>query len=129
LQTWLEVSSRASADYPADYHGLLTSLPQVKSIKAPDWLEIGLRTEGIEQLPHPDRIIAAAMGWNAEDYAQTKCTFFDQYNPEVTERNWLNILEFGGSKSKERGERLLAMWERLGWLQSQAIATTIVCLS
>ncbi|KAG9563678.1 hypothetical protein KCU71_g4473, partial [Aureobasidium melanogenum] len=106
--TWLTVQSRAPAHYPAEYHGLLTSLPQVQSIKPSNWLEIGVQAEGVDQLPEPDRIIAAAMSWNAEDYAQTKCTFFNQ---------------FGGSKPKEKAERLLAMWESLGWLKSSEVVT------
>lgn len=115
--TWLTVMSRAPVGYPADYHGLLMSLPQVQSIKPPDWLEVGLNAEGIVQLPEPDRIIAAAMSWNAEDYAQTKCNFFNQYDPTIQDQSrWLRILKFGGSKPKEKGERLLAMWEILGWL-------------
>lgn len=93
------------------------SVPQVQSIKPPDWLESGLNAEGIDQLPEPDRIIAAAMSWNAEDYAQTKCNFFNQYDPTIQDQSrWLRILKFGGSKPKEKGERLLAMWESLGWL-------------
>lgn len=115
--TWLTVASRAPSDYPADYHGLLMSLPQVQSIRPPDWLETGLNAEGIVQLPEPDRIIAAAMSWNAEDYAQTKCNFFNQYDPTIQDQScWLRILKFGGSKPKEKGERLLAMWRSLGWL-------------
>jgi hypothetical protein len=119
-ETWLKVQSRAPVDYPADYHGLLMSLPEVQSIKPSDWLESGLNAEGIDQLPHPpDRIIAAAMSWNAEDYAQTKCTFFNQYDPTVRDLSkWLRVLKFGGSKSKEKGERLLAMWGSLGWLDA-----------
>lgn len=117
--TWLTVMSRAPVGYPADYHGLLMSLPQVQSIKPPDWLESGLSAEGIDQLPEPDRIIAAAMSWNAEDYAQTKCNFFNQYDPAIRDQSrWLKILKFGGSKPKEKGERLLAMWESLGWLEA-----------
>lgn len=122
--TWLKVQSRAPADYPADYHGLLTSLPQVQSIKPSNWLEIGVDAEGVDQLPEPDRIIAAAMSWNAEDYAQTKCTFFNQYDATIPDRHhWLNTLRFGGSKSKEKAERLLAMWESLGWLKSSDAIT------
>ncbi|KEQ95046.1 hypothetical protein AUEXF2481DRAFT_89104 [Aureobasidium subglaciale EXF-2481] len=34
--SWLKEKCSAPADFPDDYHGLLTSLPQVKSIKAPD---------------------------------------------------------------------------------------------
>ncbi|CAD0092252.1 unnamed protein product [Aureobasidium vineae] len=117
-ETWLTVQSRAPVHFPAEYHGLLTSLSQVQSIKPPNWLEIGVEAEGIDQLPEPDRIIAAAMSWNAEDYAQTKCTFFNQYDPAMRDRNhWRNTLKFGGSKSKEKAERLLAMWESLGWLE------------
>ncbi|KAK6004667.1 hypothetical protein QM012_008529 [Aureobasidium pullulans] len=122
--TWLTVQSRAPADYPAEYHGLLTSLPQVQSIRPSNWLEIGVEAEGVDQLPKPDRIIAAAMSWNAEDYAQTKCTFFNQYDAAITDRqNWLKTLRFGGSKSKEKAERLLAMWESLGWLKSPETIT------
>jgi len=117
--TWLTVMSRAPVDYPADYHGLLMSLPQVQLIKPLDWLESGLDAEGIDQLPEPDRIIAAAMSWNAEDYAQTKCNFFNQYDSTIQDQSrWLRILRFGGSKPKEKGERLLAMWESLGWLEA-----------
>lgn len=115
--TWLAVMSRTPVDYPAEYHGLLMSLPQVQSIKPLDWLESGLDAEGVDQLPEPDRIIAAAMSWNAEDYAQTKCNFFSQYDPTIQDQSrWLKILKFGGSKPKEKGERLLAMWDSLGWL-------------
>ncbi|KAG9655998.1 hypothetical protein KCU95_g11343, partial [Aureobasidium melanogenum] len=122
--TWLTVQNRAPAHYPAEYHGLLTSLPQVQSIKPSNWLEIGVEAEGVDQLPEPDRIIAAAMSWNAEDYAQTKCTFFNQYDATITNRHhWLNTLKFGGSKSKEKAERLLAMWESLGWLKSSEVVT------
>jgi hypothetical protein len=121
--TWLTVASRAPVDYPDDYHGLLTALPQVQSIKPPDWLENGLNAEGVDQLPEPDRIIAAAMSWNAEDYAQTKCNFFNQYDPTIRDQSrWLRILKFGGSKPKEKGERLLAMWESLGWLETPGTA-------
>jgi hypothetical protein len=120
-ETWLKVQSRAPVNYPADYHGLMMSLPEVQSIKPSDWLESGLNAEGVDQLPHPpDRIIAAAMSWNAEDYAQTKCTFFNQYDPTVRDLSkWLRVLKFGGSRSKEKGERLLAMWGSLGWLDAQ----------
>lgn len=119
--TWLTVQSLAPVDYPAEYHGLLTSLPQVQSIKPSNWLEIGVEAEGVDRLPEPDRIIAAAMSWNAEDYAQTKCTFFNQYDATITNRHhWLNTLRFGGSRSKEKGERLLAMWDALGWLEPSA---------
>lgn len=122
--TWLAVQSRAPTNYPAEYHGLLTSLPQVQSIKPSNWLEIGVEAEGVDQLPEPDRIIASAMSWNAEDYAQTQCTFFDQYDATITSRHhWLKPLKFGGSKSKEKAERLLAMWESLGWLKSSETAT------
>ncbi|KAG9941174.1 hypothetical protein KCU85_g9663, partial [Aureobasidium melanogenum] len=122
--TWLTVQSRAPLHYPPEYHGLLTSLPQVQTIKPSNWLEIGVEAEGLDQLPEPDRIIAAAMSWNAEDYAQTKCTFFNQYDATITNRHhWLNTLRFGGSKSKERAERLLAMWEILGWLKSSEVIT------
>ncbi|KAG9675049.1 hypothetical protein KCU99_g3272, partial [Aureobasidium melanogenum] len=122
--TWLTVQSRAPPQYPAEYHGLLTSLPQVQSIKPLNWLEIGVEAEGVDQLPEPDRIIAAAMSWNAEDYAQTKCTFFNQYDATITNRqHWLNTLKFGGSKPKEKAERLLAMWESLGWLRSSEVVT------
>ncbi|KAG9625594.1 hypothetical protein KCV04_g12148, partial [Aureobasidium melanogenum] len=122
--TWLTVQSRAPLHYPPEYHGLLTSLPQVQSIKPSNWLEIGVQAEGVDQLPEPDRIIAAAMSWNAEDYAQTKCTFFNQYDATITNRrHWLNTLRFGGSKSKEKAERLLAMWESLGWLKSSEVVT------
>jgi hypothetical protein len=118
-ETWLKVQSRAPVDYPADYHGLLMSLPEIQSIKPSDWLESGLNAEGIDQLCEPDRIIAAAMSWNAEDYAQTKCTFFNQYDPTVRDLSkWLRVLKFGGSRSKEKGERLLAMWGSLGWLDT-----------
>jgi len=117
--TWLTVMSRAPVGYPADYHGLLMSLPQVQLLKPLDWLESGLNAEGIDQLPEPDRIIAAAMSWNAEDYAQTKCNFFNQYDPTIQDQSrWLRILKFGGSKPKEKGERLLAMWSSLGWLET-----------
>jgi hypothetical protein len=116
-ETWLGVQSRAPVGYPADYHGLLMALSEVQSIKPSDWLESGLSAEGIDKLPEPDRIIAAAMSWNAEDYAQTKCTFFNQYDPNIRDLSkWLRVLKFGGSKSKEKGERLLAMWGSLGWL-------------
>ncbi|KAH0030702.1 hypothetical protein KCU78_g2999, partial [Aureobasidium melanogenum] len=124
--TWLTVHSHAPVPqhYPAEYHGLLTSLPQVQSIKPSNWLEIGVQAEGVDQLPEPDRIIAAAMSWNAEDYAQTKCTFFNQYDAAITNRHhWLNTLKFGGSKPKEKAERLLAMWESLGWLKSSEVVT------
>lgn len=121
VDTWLTVQSLAPVDYPAEYHGLLTSLPQVQSIKPSNWLEIGVEAEGVDRLPEPDRIIAAAMSWNAEDYAQTKCTFFNQYDATIIDRHhWLNTLKFGGSKSKEKGEKLMAMWEALGWLEPPA---------
>jgi hypothetical protein len=120
-ETWLGVQSRAPVGYPADYHGLLMALSEVQSIKPSDWLESGLSAEGIDKLPEPDRIVAAAMSWNAEDYAQTKCTFFNQYDPTVRDLSkWLRVLKFGGSKSKEKGERLLAMWRSLGWLDTPA---------
>jgi hypothetical protein len=123
-ETWLNEQSHAPVDYPADYHGLLMSLSEVQSIKPSDWLESGLAAEGINQLPEPDRIIAAAMSWNAEDYAQTKCTFFNQYDPNIRDLSkWLRVLKFGGSKSKEKGERLLAMWGSLGWLDTPAATT------
>ncbi|KAI5241670.1 hypothetical protein E4T43_05324 [Aureobasidium subglaciale] len=117
--SWLKEKCSAPADFPDDYHGLLTSLPQVKSIKAPDWLLEGLKAAGIEQLPEPDRIIAAALAWDAEGYAQTKCSFFNQYDVTNRDRNhWLNTLKFGGPRPKERADMLLAMWECLGWLKS-----------
>lgn len=118
------MASRAPVGYPDDYHGLLTALPQVQSIRPPDWLESGLNAEGVDQLPEPDRIIAAAMSWNVEEYAQTKCNFFNQYDPAICDQSrWLRLLKFGGSKQKEKSERLLAMWGSLGWLETpEAIA-------
>ncbi|KAI5200277.1 hypothetical protein E4T39_05727 [Aureobasidium subglaciale] len=116
--SWLDEKCSAPEKYPPDYHGMLTSLPQVKAIKAPNWLLEGLKASGIERLPEPDRIISAAMGWNAEEYAQTKWSFFDQYDVTNGNRNhWLNTLKFGGSRQKVRADMLLAMWESLGWLR------------
>lgn len=124
-ETWLGVKSTAPVEFPAEYHGLLTSLPQVQSIKPSNWLEIGVEAEGVDQLPEPDRIIAAAMSWNGEDYAQTKCTFFNQYDATIiNRRHWLNTLKFGGPKSKEKAERLLVMWESLGWLKASSTVAT-----
>ncbi|THX49365.1 hypothetical protein D6D06_08592 [Aureobasidium pullulans] len=130
-ETWLKVKSHAPVDYPADYHAKLTSLPLVNAIKVPNWLETGLEAEGVQQLQEPDRVIAAAMGWTAEEYAQTKCIFFEQYATAMqpgmqrhTMEHWRNTLKFGGNKPKERAERLLAMWESLGWLREQHYNST-----
>lgn len=123
MSSWLQVRSQAPSTFPDDYHGRLTSLPSVEAIKPFDWLEKGLGAEGIDKLPEPDRIIAAAMNWNAEDYAQTKCSFFEQYHAGMqdvsrkTKAQWCNLLKFGASKRK--GERLLDMWEALGWLDER----------
>jgi hypothetical protein len=122
-KTWLDVHNQAPVHFPANHHGLLTSLPLVNSIKSNNWLEIGLGAEGVDKLPEPDRIIASAMGWTGEEYAQTKCMFFEQYAHNMlpgvakkTRDHWRNILKFGGGRSKERADRLLDMWEILGWL-------------
>ncbi|THZ84130.1 hypothetical protein D6C84_04393 [Aureobasidium pullulans] len=130
-ETWLKVRSHAPVDYPADYHAKLTSLPLVNAIRVPNWLETGLEAEGVQQLQEPDRVIAAAMSWTAEEYAQTKCIFFEQYATAMqpgmqrrTMEHWRNTLKFGGNKPKERAERLLAMWESLGWLKEQQYTST-----
>ncbi|THW00394.1 hypothetical protein D6D26_05676 [Aureobasidium pullulans] len=130
-ETWLKVRSHAPVDYPADYHAKLTSLPLVNAIKVPNWLETGLEAEGVQQLQEPDRVIAAAMSWTAEEYAQTKCIFFEQYATAMqpgmqrrTMEHWRNTLKFGGNKPKERAERLLAMWESLGWLEEHQYTST-----
>ncbi|KEQ86711.1 hypothetical protein M438DRAFT_353813 [Aureobasidium pullulans EXF-150] len=130
-ETWLKVRSHAPVDYPADYHAKLTSLPLVNAIKVRNWLETGLEAEGVQQLQEPDRVIAAAMSWTAEEYAQTKCIFFEQYATAMqpgmqrhTMEHWRNTLKFGGNKPKERAERLLAMWESLGWLREQHYNST-----
>jgi len=130
-ETWLKVRSHAPVDYPADHHAKLTSLPLVNAIKVPNWLETGLEAEGVQQLQEPDRVIAAAMSWTAEEYAQTKCIFFEQYATAMqpgmqrrTMEHWRNTLKFGGNKPKERAERLLAMWESLGWLEEHQYTST-----
>ncbi|THY92168.1 hypothetical protein D6C93_06026 [Aureobasidium pullulans] len=130
-ETWLKVKCHAPVDYPADYHAKLTSLPLVNAIQVSNWLETGLEAEGVQRLQEPDRVIAAAMSWTAEEYAQTKCIFFEQYatamQPGIqrhTMEHWRNTLKFGGNKPKERAERLLAMWESLGWLDEQQYTST-----